>query len=348
MQGCEDDLLTPVRMAQIGTRHGHAQGKWLAQCSNQDVEAVGIWEPDPLNRTQAQAKQGFAGARWLDSADEVLGDPSVVAVAIEGRNHESLAMAQAAIDAGKHLWFDKPAGDDWPGFVRLLDQAAARNTHVQMGYMFRYSPGFDQIASWARGGLLGELFAVRAHMSTHVDLTERTEQTRHRGGILYDLGGHMIDQIVWLLGRQPASAASSATTRRRNCRPTRTIPWRCSSSNQPSPCSTSRRWSRGRQRAALKCMDQKARLSSSRSTQRARYVWPSRRRRGLSRRRASHDLAGSVQAAVVRTRTGRICGRLARPAAAGPPDRARAAGSGNPAARNWPDWLTHKGYGQAG
>ncbi|HLZ28406.1 MAG TPA: Gfo/Idh/MocA family oxidoreductase [Chloroflexota bacterium] len=201
MQGCEDDLLTPVRMAQIGTRHGHAQGKWLAQCSNQDVEAVGIWEPDPLNRTQAQAKQGFAGARWLDSADEVLGDPSVVAVAIEGRNHESLAMAQAAIDAGKHLWFDKPAGDDWPGFVRLLDQAAARNTHVQMGYMFRYSPGFDQIASWARGGLLGELFAVRAHMSTHVDLTERTEQTRHRGGILYDLGGHMIDQIVWLLGR---------------------------------------------------------------------------------------------------------------------------------------------------
>jgi predicted dehydrogenase len=38
-------------------------------------------------------------------------------------------------------------------------------------------------------------------MSTHVDLTERTEQSRHLGGILYDLGGHMLDQIVWLLGR---------------------------------------------------------------------------------------------------------------------------------------------------
>jgi predicted dehydrogenase len=38
-------------------------------------------------------------------------------------------------------------------------------------------------------------------MSTNVDLVERTEQSRHRGGILYDLGGHMLDQIVWLLGR---------------------------------------------------------------------------------------------------------------------------------------------------
>ena len=61
--------------------------------SSPDVEAVGIWEPDPVVRAAAQGKAGFAGARWFDSADQVLGDPSVVAVAIEGRNHESLGMA---------------------------------------------------------------------------------------------------------------------------------------------------------------------------------------------------------------------------------------------------------------
>jgi len=192
--------LTPLRIAQIGTRHGHAQGKWQALRANPDVEAVGIWEPDPVIRARAQQGAGFA-ARWFDAAEQVLADPSVVAVAIEGRNHESLAMACAALDAGKQLWFDKPAGDDWAGFVNLLDAAAARGTYIQMGYMFRYSPGFRQLSDWARSGLLGELFAVRAHMSTSVDLAERTEQSRHRGGILYDLGGHMLDQIVWLLGR---------------------------------------------------------------------------------------------------------------------------------------------------
>ena len=185
-----------MRIGQIGTRHGHAAGKWQALLSHPDVEPVGIWEPDPALR----GRNRFADAHWFTSEDELLNDSSVVAVAIEGRNHESLGMAAAAVQAGKHLWFDKPAGDDYPAFERLMRTAIAKKLHVQMGYMFRYSPGFAPVADWARSGMLGDIFAVRAHMSTNVNLTERREQSRHLGGILYDLGGHMLDQIVWLLG----------------------------------------------------------------------------------------------------------------------------------------------------
>jgi len=179
----------------LGTRHGHAAGKWLALCANPQVEPVGIFDPDPLG------VERFSHARWLHSADDLLQDPSVTAIAVEARNHQSLPLAQAAVDAGKHLWFDKPAGDDWPSFQKLMQAAAERKVHVQMGYMFRYSPGFVRIAELARSGALGEVFSIRAHMSTYVDLNERRQQSRHLGGILYDLGGHVLDQIVWLLGR---------------------------------------------------------------------------------------------------------------------------------------------------
>jgi len=185
------------RIAQIGTRHGHALGKWRALCANSSVDAVGIYEPDPLLRGRAD----FGKVEWFTSAEAVLSDPTVSAVAIEGRNHESLAMATEVVAAGKHIWFDKPAGDDLPGFVEVMRVASDKRLHVQMGYMFRYSPGFSRVAELARSGELGELFSIRAHMSTNVDLPERTEQSRHLGGILYDLGGHMLDQIVWLLGR---------------------------------------------------------------------------------------------------------------------------------------------------
>jgi predicted dehydrogenase len=186
-----------IRIGQIGTRHGHAVGKWLALCANPDVQAVGIWEPDPARRDNP----AFTGGRWFSSSAELLEDRSVVAVSVEGRNHESLPMAQAAVDAGKHIWYDKPAGDDWPAYERLMDTVDRRGVYLQMGYMFRYSPGFSRVAESARSGELGSVFEVRAHMSTHVDLRERTEQSRHLGGILYDLGGHMLDQIVWLMGR---------------------------------------------------------------------------------------------------------------------------------------------------
>ena len=50
-------------------------------------------------------------------------------------------------------------------------------------------------------GEIGRIFQIRANMSTN--LTPEAEQpiSRHTGGILYDLAGHMIDQIVYLLGR---------------------------------------------------------------------------------------------------------------------------------------------------
>jgi predicted dehydrogenase len=191
----------PVRMAQIGTKHGHARGKWRALVTNSDVEVVGIWEPDAAARDAEQQHEAYAGAHWYASAQEMLGDETIVLVAIEGRNSESLSMAHAAIDAGKHLWLDKPAGEDWPSFQSLIAKAQERSLYVQMGYMFRYQPGFQQIAEWSRSGMLGEVFSVRAHMSNWISVPAREIISAHQGGIFYDLAGHMLDQVVWHLGR---------------------------------------------------------------------------------------------------------------------------------------------------
>lgn len=197
-----------IRMAQFGVKHGHAAGKMRAMQAQPAVDLVGVYEPDADIRRRAGEATGYAGIRWLASAQEALADASVVAIAIEGSNAESLAMAQQAVAAGKHLWYDKPAGDDWPAFQRLIAVAQERHLLVQMGYMFRYHAGFQQIARWTQDGVLGAVFSVRAHMSTSLPTTaggytagSRADMAQHRGGIFYDLAGHMLDQVVWLLGR---------------------------------------------------------------------------------------------------------------------------------------------------
>ena len=191
----------PVRIGQIGTKHGHARGKWRALVTYPEVEPVAIWEPDADRRASEQGEEQYAGARWAASADELLSDPTVTAIAIEGLNSESLAMAHAAVDAGKHLWYDKPAGDNWSQFQSLVAKMRQRSLYLQMGYMFRYQPGFQQLAEWSRSGVLGDVFSVRAHMSTFISEAAREVISVHRGGIFYDLAGHMLDQVVWLLGR---------------------------------------------------------------------------------------------------------------------------------------------------
>jgi predicted dehydrogenase len=194
--------MAPVRMAQYGTGHGHAAGKLQALRASPDVELVGVFEPDAARREALRAAGGeWANVRWLATAAEVLEDPGIVAVASEARNDESLAQTAQLVDAGKHVWYDKPAGDDWPRWQAVVARAEARRVVIQLGYMFRYHAGFRRITEWVRAGLLGDVFAIRAHMSTWIPEGSRRIIARHAGGIFYDLAGHMLDQIVWLLGR---------------------------------------------------------------------------------------------------------------------------------------------------
>ncbi|MBI3943286.1 MAG: Gfo/Idh/MocA family oxidoreductase [Chloroflexi bacterium] len=195
--------MTRIRIAQYGTKHGHAAGKISAMRQNSQVELAGVFEPDPLRRLELQRENSgpYRDVHWFHSAQEMLADPTILAVASEGRNDESLPQTLEIVQAGKHVWYDKPAGDDWNLWQQIMATATGRGTLVQMGYMFRYHVGFRQIADWARSGLLGQIFAVRANMSTRLSPDGQQVIARHSGGIFFDLGGHMLDQIIWMLGR---------------------------------------------------------------------------------------------------------------------------------------------------
>ena len=201
--------MTKIRMAQYGTKHGHA-GSWIVSMSNNpQVELAGVFEPDPARRREITENDPiYRNVHWYETAEELLGDPTIVAVTSEGLNIESLDQTEAIVEAGKHVLYDKPAGDNWPQWQRIIQRAAEQKLLIQMGYMFRYHRGFQQVAQWAKSGLLGDIFSVRAHMSTYIPpvrqgLGYNTRDTisKHQGGIFFDLGGHMLDQVVWLLGR---------------------------------------------------------------------------------------------------------------------------------------------------
>ena len=194
--------MASTRMAQYGTRHGHAAGKLQAMRDNGSVEVAGVFEPDPRQRAALAGSGAFAGVHWFADKREMLDDESIVAVASEGLNAESLEQTAEIVAAGKHVWYDKPAGDDWPQWQRVAAAAKEKGLLIQMGYMLRYHSAFRQVTDWARSGFLGDVYSVRAHMSTWLaeDARRRIGEA-HRGGIFFDLGGHMLDQVVWILGR---------------------------------------------------------------------------------------------------------------------------------------------------
>ncbi|MYC16706.1 MAG: Gfo/Idh/MocA family oxidoreductase [Gemmatimonadetes bacterium] len=190
-----------VKMAQYGTKHGHAAGKLRSMQTNAEVEVVGVFEPDERRREEVAQSGGYEGVYWFESEAEMLGDDEIVAVASEGANVESLDQTEAIIQAGKHVWYDKPAGENWDQWQRIIARAREGDLLIQMGYMFRYHDGYCKIAEWVHSGFLGDVFAVRAHMSTFLGKAQKKVVAVHQGGVFFDLCGHQLDQIVHLLGR---------------------------------------------------------------------------------------------------------------------------------------------------
>ncbi|CAA9232237.1 MAG: hypothetical protein AVDCRST_MAG77-1073 [uncultured Chloroflexi bacterium] len=195
-----------LRVVVYGTAHSHAPGKVRALLDSPAVELVGVCEPDTAQRERAAGNPVYARQRWIESAQEFLGDPSVAAVCVEGAEGKCAALARECIAAGKHIWYDKPVGD-FEAFRWMTETARERRLHIQMGYMLRYSTAFQRVAEWLRQGLLGELFAVRGHMS-RFDAPAARGRDPVPGGIAFQLAPHMMDQALWLFGARPKKVTS--------------------------------------------------------------------------------------------------------------------------------------------
>ena len=196
-----------IKIGQIGVGHGHAT-KLAGYRRSADYEVVGIVEPDEALRKRAESEPAFRDLKWM-TREELLNVPGLQAVLVETRVRDLLDNAEACVAAGKHVSIDKPAGESLPQFRRILESATKQKLLVQMGYMYRYNPAVVMLRDFLKKGWLGEVFEVHAVMSKVVDPAQRKELAAYRGGIMFELGCHVIDLVVGILGRPKEIAGFS-------------------------------------------------------------------------------------------------------------------------------------------
>lgn len=188
-----------IKVGQIGVKHAHAS-KLSVFRESDEYEVVGIVEPDATARAQAEAQAAFRGLPWM-TQEQLLGQSDLQLVLVETPVRELLSAAEACVAAGKHVHLDKPAGESYPQLKRLLSAATERKLLVQMGYMYRYNPAIVLLREFLRRGWLGEVFEIHAVMSKVVDPASRRELAEYPGGIMFELGCHIIDLVIGVAGQ---------------------------------------------------------------------------------------------------------------------------------------------------
>jgi len=190
-------------LAFLGVGHAHAGGKIKAVKGCPRAELIGLCEPDADTRSRREGEDAFADVVWFDSMDELLAQDDVAGVIIDGLVNENIALAEASLRAGKHILLEKPAGTTIADLERLQALASEKDLIIQMGYQFRYTPGFVCLRKLVRDGTLGDIFFCRARIGKDKALYDKLEPElrQYPGGTLFELGCHPLDFIIGLMGK---------------------------------------------------------------------------------------------------------------------------------------------------
>jgi predicted dehydrogenase len=194
----------PMRLAMLGMWHTHADGlvRQIAE-HPREFSLVGFYDRDAevVAQRRTQWTERLGNLRVF-ARPELLLEEQLDGVVVEGRVFENVRLARLALEHGKPVLLEKPAGDNLDDYRQLVDRAQRKHLHVQMIYLFRYMSAVQEMLARARNGELGRIYYFRARLPKDLPSYDRfvEELAPYRGGMFFEMAGHVIDMMIAMLG----------------------------------------------------------------------------------------------------------------------------------------------------
>jgi predicted dehydrogenase len=154
------------------------------------------WVVDTDGARQAEYSVRYPQARVTGSFAEALADDTVDAVAIATPVPTHYALAKQALEAGKHVFVEKPPAMRGEEMEELVALARAGDRVLMPGHLLLYHPGLRKVKELVDAGELGEVACVYGNR-------QNLGRIRPNENALWSLGVHDLSVILWLLAEEP-------------------------------------------------------------------------------------------------------------------------------------------------
>lgn len=169
---------------------------------------------DP-SATRAQTLADRFGAESLPDARALLDRKDVDAVYIAVPNRLHAPLAQQALAAGKHVLLEKPFALTAAEAEATIAAAVGAGKTLMLGMNQRFDPAVQRARALAAAGALGPVYHARAYWRRRAGIPRIgswfTDRSQAGGGALLDIGVHVLDATLHILGNFRAVSVSGAT-----------------------------------------------------------------------------------------------------------------------------------------
>ncbi|MGI8974212.1 MAG: Gfo/Idh/MocA family protein [Gaiella sp.] len=185
-----------IRVAHAGVG---GWGKNVVRVLGELADLAWICDTDDARRGEYAAR--YATSRTGATLDEALADPSVEAVVIATPVPTHYALAKRALEAGKHVFVEKPPAMRGEEMEELVAIAVDRGLVLMPGHLLLYHPGLRKVKELVDDGVLGDVACVYGNR-------QNLGVIRSNENALWSLGVHDLSVILWLLGEEPSEAVA--------------------------------------------------------------------------------------------------------------------------------------------
>jgi len=202
----------PVRVGIIGCGAGRFHARRYAAL--EDVELVALAGLDQ-DRCRGIADQ-YGIPRLYRDYTELLAQPDIDGVSICVPNHLHAPMTIAALESGKHVLVEKPLATTVAEGEAMRKAAAHAERVLMVVFNYRFRNDSRILKRYVEADNLGEIYFVRAGWLRHRGIPPGAggwfvDKARSGGGCLIDLGVHMLDLSLWLMGSPRVTSVNAAT-----------------------------------------------------------------------------------------------------------------------------------------
>jgi predicted dehydrogenase len=178
-----------VGCGKIAERHLHAYAKI------DDVE-VTVTDIVPRGAHVARAH----GVGWHDQPDALITSDAVDAVDICTPTPSHFGFITQALDAGKHVFCEKPVARDMQEAEAIRDRAAQSPGELMVGYLYRFHPAFQFVRRLVDADVLGDVYFAGFRLGGRGSHKAWKHRVETGGGAGNEMLVHMLDLALWYFG----------------------------------------------------------------------------------------------------------------------------------------------------
>jgi scyllo-inositol 2-dehydrogenase (NADP+) len=164
-----------------------------------------------MQRKGDEAAKAYPTTKIVRSVDDLLADKSIELVVVSTPNETHFALAKQALEAGKHVVIDKPFASTSEEALALGKLAKSKSLLVIPFHNRRWDGDFLTVKKLLAEQAVGRLVTFESHFDRFRPIPRENtwkEAENPANGMLFDLGPHLVDQVLALFGAPGAITAS--------------------------------------------------------------------------------------------------------------------------------------------